>query len=223
MTMTLRGARFAAATALVALVLPLSGCIALSIPEKSESTPDAVATPDASPTEPSPIETIDSTAPMSMSFADGDQVSPDTLVQWGDGLMFDDGWNLSSPDNGQGSWGYTTTDDACTASFYQGFESSLGGTSDREATLAALELLLDANATEFEEFIEEGQFSYQVAGSRTADYLSVYGSDELGSWTLAVRAFAQTSSVLYVDIECSDGSLDTRSEEVYDKNSITIF
>lgn len=222
MTTTIRRARLTVSALLVALALPLSGCIAMSIPDQPAAhTEPPVATEETS--EPTPQQTVAPEAHSTMTFEDGANLGADSFVQWGDGLMFDDGWAVSSPDNGQGQWAYGSADGACNASFYQGIETSLiGSENDYEATVSALVMLLESDRATVEEHMSEGTFSFQAPGAREAAHLSVDGEDEYGPWNLAVRAFAQTGAVLYVNMACADGSIDERTDEVYNKNLVSI-
>ncbi|MEJ1090516.1 hypothetical protein [Microbacterium istanbulense] len=107
-----RGLRAAVMLGVVALAL--SGCVYAQIPADDGAGPDPVdgGSPSAEP--------LEGGLPEELTFAAGQELPDGAYIQWGDGFIADEGWEIREPDNGHGEWMYGTTDGRCTARFWQG-------------------------------------------------------------------------------------------------------
>lgn len=227
---TLPRVRLTAAALFLACIVPLSGCVALSIPDTLEGLPTAptsaepVVDPEPTPA-PRPIKTLVSEGEGSMTFADGTTVDPGALIEWGDRLMLDKGWTLTSPDDGQGNWAYTTVDEACWVSFFQGKDPRFESADDRTSSLQVLAFLNNLEYAELEQYAEhvtEGQFQYITSGGRDVDFVSIDTHTPSVWKRTSVRYFNQTNSALFIDMRCLDDSLETRMENVYEQFWVAI-
>ena len=209
---------------MLAITVPLSGCIALSIPDAGSIPPKTPAAPE--PPAESPTEKPTPDAPAltsdSLTFAEGAQIAPGTLTQWGDGLIADDGWTMTSPDDGAGSWGYTTTDGACTADFWQGTVYDMEEPDDQAASELVLASLLQADPADVAEHADTGSFSFALSGRGNADQRFVAGEDGDRTWVIAARGFAQTQSAVYVVIDCVDGQAESVAKDVWEKSAVVV-
>lgn len=213
--------RSAAALSALALALPLSGCLASMIPDER---PAPAPTP-AESTPPSPPETDQPDAggaPDRLTFEAGADLSPNTVVQWGDGLMLDEGWEVVSPDDGNGGWTYGTVDGVCTAQFWQGTVFALQGEDDRAASDFMLASILGAEVSQLEGHAADGEFSYLSPGNAGVDHRYVVAADGDRSWRASVRAFTATKAALYVIVDCASPDSSTVVDEVLLKMSVLV-
>lgn len=213
--------RLAAAAVVAIGALPLSGCLYSAIPSEPPVVEEPISTPD--PTEPD-APTPDSDLPAALSFEDGALLPETAFIQWGDGLVTDDGWEVTSPDDGSGSWTYGTIDGACTAQFYQGLTSDveMAPGDDSASSDAILAVLLQANAAEVTPHAVDGAFSYQIGGNRDVAHRQLTGEQDGRTWIMAARAFTATGSGVYVIVDCTGGDANAVLDEVIDKNAIIV-
>jgi hypothetical protein len=223
-----RSLRFATIAILALATLPLSGCLAASIPPEAPIAEEPISTP--SPSEEAPVEEPtdeepEGDVPATLSFADGALLSDSTYIEWADGLMFDDGWEITTPDTGNGTWGYTTTDGTCTAAFWQGTLDGLTPTGDDSAdTDAVIAFFLDADVAEVTAAATDAELSYQVGGAGGVDARSAGGQqDETRTWSITARAFSQVGAGVYTLVDCTGGDFDAAVAEVIAQNAIVAY
>lgn len=212
--------RLAALSVVALAVLPLSGCLYAQIPV---NVPDGVG-PDPSPTA-IPSEEPSGDLPSTMTFADGADIPAEAYIQWGDGLIADDGWKIIKPDDGNGGWTYGTIDDTCTAQFWQGLIPDVPTVAgdDSVSSDAMLAVILgEADAAAITPLSTTGSFSYQVGGNSDVENRQVVGEEADRQWAMAARAFTATGVGLYVIVDCTGGDMQATMAEVIDKNAVVI-
>ncbi|SEI01526.1 MULTISPECIES: DUF4190 domain-containing protein [unclassified Leifsonia] len=112
---------------------------------QEQSTPQASAT--AEPHEDATAEPGSGEADSSdggISWEGGASLSTaDGFPQWADSVMSNRDWKLTSPDNGEGQWGYTSSSTGCTLDFSQTrIDPAADTRTDRDATLYSLTQIL---------------------------------------------------------------------------------
>lgn len=208
----------AGAAALALTSVLLTGCLAAST-EKKEADPDPA--PSRSASSPAPTESTASEGDGDLTFERGADIKPGTITQWSDGMVDEEDWQLSSPDNGQGGWAYSTTDGACTASFWQGAVHDMVAEDDREASDFLLAALLNVKPADLQGKIGDGTFSHRVSGQGSVDQRFVQGKvDDGTTWIFAARGFAQTKSAVYVDVRCTTGDVSKAAALVWKENAV---
>jgi hypothetical protein len=224
MTRTSRRVRLVATAVVTLAVLPLTGCIYAQIPadvpvvDVPADEPDPTASDD-------PIDEPSGALPATMSFTDGNALPSTAYIQWGDGLMFDEGWKSVVPDDGNGSWTDGTVDDTCTARFWQGYTSDVATTPgddslSSDAMLA--QLLGEASAATVTPLATTTQLSYQSGANPVVDARQVIGADGDRNWMIAARSFTATGAGVYVVIECTGVSVETTFADVVAQNAVII-
>ena len=209
--------RLAAALVVTAALLPLSGCIYAQIPADAPAAEDT--------TTPALEET--STAdgiPTTLSFDDGLSLPSTAYIQWGDGLLVDEGWEMASPDDGQGNWSYATVDGSCTAHFWQGtIGADMQVAGDDSATSdAVIAAVLGGTPEDITPNATTGAFSYQVGGNDAVENRQVVGQDTGRTWIMAARAFSEVGVGLYVIVDCTTGDPAAVLAEIADTNSVVV-
>lgn len=224
-----RPLRLAAAAVVALAVLPLSGCLYAQIPANAPSGEGPEPAPSASSStvpsdEPSAPPTGD--LPSSMSFADGAALPATAYIQWGDGLLVDDGWTTVAPDDGNGGWTYGTADGTCTAQFWQGLIPDVPTVpgDDSASSDAMLAVILgESDVAAISTAATTGAFGYQVGGNADVENRRLLGEGEGDRrWIMAARAFTATGVGLYVIVDCTGGDVDATMAEVAEKNAIII-
>jgi len=220
---TARG--WAVATMLVTMLAASACSVPLPTPSETDAAPtepsassEPSATPEPAPTtEPGIVDEGDP----GLSFADGADIAPGTIAHWADGFMTDDAWELTSPDDGQGNWGYTSADGTCVASFWQGSTAGveLSG-DDRADSDLVIATLLGADPARVTEFAEDIELSYLVPGNGGLDARIVEGSEGDRVWRFAARAFAVAGAAVTVMVDCTGGDIDAAFAEVNEKNAV---
>lgn len=209
------GGRLAAAIIVGLAVLPLSGCLYAQIPEHPTVVDD-----DPVPTD-EPTDETTGDLPTTMSFADGAELPPAAYIQWGDGLIADSAWQLSSPDDGNGNWSYSTVDGTCTAAFWQGTLDGLDTVpgDDAATTDDVLEFFL---GSDLDGYTQPASLSYQSHGNRDVDAHIVSWSDEGHDRAVISRAFGVPGVGLYISLDCTGGDITSVMDELVDKNAVII-
>lgn len=211
--------RLALAAVIAAAALPLSGCLSIAIPDETQ-VPEETVTP--KPTEDADVD--EDASGDGISFADGATLPGSTYIEWGDGLFADDGWDLTSPDNGTGGWGYTSADGACTASFWQGTTEGLTLAGDDSTDSdAVLGYVLEAATADVTAVATDTELGYLVGGSGGVDARMVKGEDGDRNWAIVARSFTAVGVGLYVIVDCTGGDFDTALDEVVEKNAINAY
>lgn len=220
MTRTSRIPRLLAATAIVALsVVPLSGCLYAQIPAASSSSSPSSSSPETETGAP-----IDGTTGSTLTFAEGLDLASDTYIEWGDGLVADDGWKIVSPDDGEGGWTYGTVDGTCTARFWQGYMTDVPVVAgdDSASSDAILGVLLQTPAADISPNATTGEFSYLAGGNGGVDTRQVSGVDGSRTWLMAARAFTQTGVGLYVIVDCTAGDAEATMAVINEENAVVV-
>lgn len=217
MTRTSRIPRALAATMIAACtVLPLSGCLYAQIPPEPLST---APSPDAG------TDASDGGAPSStLTFEEGLDLSSTAYIEWGDGLLVDDGWKIVSPDDGNGGWTYGTVDGTCTARFWQGHLTDVPVVDgdDSASSDAILGVLLQTPTSDITAAATTGEFSYLVGGNGGVETRQVGGVDGSRTWLMAARAFTQTGVGLYVITDCTAGDAEATLAAVNEANAVVV-
>ena len=200
--------------------MPLSAC-SLTTASEPSSSPTASApeeTPDAEPAE----ETPDA-ASSRFTFEDGTTLTGSSQIQWGDGLYADDGWELTSPDDGNGNWGYTTVDGSCAVAFWQGTldELTLSGddSTDSDALIA---FFLETTVEQVGEVAGDTELGYQTTGAGGLDARWVIGQQDDRTWSLIARSFSAAGVGVYLLVDCSGVDADPVISEVVGKTAVVI-
>ena len=219
--MSSRTARLTAIAIVAAAALPLSGCLYASIPAESQVTREPVDTP--TPTAEVDDEVVDTGA--GLSFADGAALSSDTYVEWSDGFFMDDEWELTSPDDGAGHWGYTATEGACTVSFWQGLTDGLALVGDDSTDSdALLGYVLDAPTADVTAAAADAELSYLTPGAGGLDARVIRGEEDDGRvWTITARSFTAVGIGVYVIVDCTGGDFDAAADDVVEKNAVIAY
>lgn len=161
-----------ASTAIAAVaVLSLSGCLYAQIPVGSPTD-----VPSSSPETDAPS---DESSGSTLTFAEGLDLASDTYIEWGDGLVVDEGWKIVSPDDGNGAWTYDTVDGTCTARFWQGYTTDVPVVAgdDSASSDAILGVLLQTPTSEVTPLATTGEFSYMAGGNGGVETRQVVGVD----------------------------------------------
>lgn len=205
-----------AGLAIAACAIPLSGCLSAAIPDAVEVSP----TPSTSPTDdpgggdPLPDDTL--------TFEAGADLASDSRAEWADGLLSDEGWDYSLPDDGAGTWGYTTVDGSCTATFWQGTVSDLNADDDRGASDAILAITLGLRLDEVTPYAVDGRLSYQTPGNLGLDSRVISFTDEQGDYYVAARGFTGPRLGFSVIVDCETGAGRATVDEVLGANAIVV-
>lgn len=214
--------RLAAAAVVAIAAFPLSGCLAGAIPPEPQVNDTPISTPEP-PTAEEPTEQ-DGSLPTTLSFEDGALLPATAHVEWGDGLMADDGWQVTTADDGNGGWAYGTVDDTCAAQFWQGLASDVPTTpgDDRASSDAILGVLLQSDAASVAPHAVDGAFTYQLGGEREVAFRQLTGEQGGHDWIMSARAFTATDAALYVIVDCAGGDANAVLDEVIEKNAILV-
>lgn len=210
-TLTLR----LAATALAALtILPLSGCLYAQIPPESAATAPGTGT-DAP---------VDGTPGSTLTFDEGLDLSSTARIEWGDGLIVDDSWEIVSPDDGNGGWTYGTVDGTCTVRFWQGDIGDLQIVpgDDSASSDAVLALLLQTSTAEVTPLATTGEFSYMAGGNGGVEMRQVVGQEGSRTWLMAARTFTRTGASLYTIVDCTAGDAEATMDAVNEASAIVV-
>ncbi|OAN39016.1 hypothetical protein [Microbacterium sp. H83] len=216
--------RFAAVAAVALAVLPLSGCLYAQIPVNVPDGDGPDPVPTTSPTD-EPADETSGALPTTMSFADGADLPATAYIQWGDGLIVDDGWTTVKPDDGNGGWTYGTADGLCTAQFWQGLISDVPTVpgDDAASSDAMLAVILgETDTAAISTAATTSAFSYQIGGNADVESRQLVGDAGDRQWVMATRAFTATGVGLSVIVDCTGGDVNAVMAEVVDKNAVVI-
>lgn len=203
--------RIAAGATAIALLAPLSGCLS-SVPPVEAAEPGE----SQRPTAPTPTWTsVEVGEHPDLTFERGASLEPGMVTQWSDGLRDEQGWRMSSPDDGQGNWSYATRDGTCVARFWQGHVEDMAATDDLKASDFVLASVIEADPEELEGKVSTGAFSHRLSGLGSVDNRYLHGTFDDGvSWNIAARGFAATRSAVIVDVKCAPGGDATKTAGV---------
>lgn len=216
--------RTGTAAIVLGALLPLAGCLSLSIPDGAEVTPIAPLPSATAPLTPPSTAPESADLPDALDFTDGAELSPADHIEWGDSLMFDDAWVGIAPDDGQGGWTYGTADGACTAQFWQGYISDVPTPvgDDRLGSDAMLAMLLGTDAATVAPIAVDGLFGYLLGGNPGVEHRQVQGQQDGRDWIIAARAFTTAGAGLYVIVDCTGGDVGAVFAEVVEKSPIIV-
>lgn len=206
-----------ASTAIAAVaVLSLSGCLYAQIPAGSPT-----GAPSSSPETDAPS---DERSGSTLTFTEGLDLASDTYIEWGDGLVVDEGWKIVSPDDGNGGWTYGTVDGTCTARFWQGYTTDVPVVAgdDSASSDAILGVLLQTPTSEVTPLATTGEFSYMAGGSGGVDTRQVVGVDGSRTWLMAARAFTQTGVGLSVVVDCTAADAEATLAAINEENAVVV-
>ncbi|GAA1540364.1 hypothetical protein HD600_001038 [Microbacterium ginsengiterrae] len=203
-----------------ALALTLSGCVYSAIPADEAPRPSSSA-----PQETAEPEGAESGVPSALTFDAGTALPASAYIEWGDSLMADDGWEITSPDDGNGSWTHGTVDGTCTAQFWQGFTGDVDTVpgDDSASSDAILATLLQTDPATVTAHASDGTFSYQVGGNADVDHRRLASGQDDRNWIMAARAFTATGIGVYLLLDCTGGDVEAVFAEVVDKNPIIAY
>lgn len=206
-----------ASTAIAAVaVLSLSGCLYAQIPVGSPTD-----VPSSSPETDAPS---DESSGSTLTFAEGLDLASDTYIEWGDGLVVDEGWKIVSPDDGNGGWTYGTVDGTCTARFWQGYTTDVPVVAgdDSASSDAILGVLLQTPTSEVTPLATTGEFSYMAGGNGGVETRQVVGVDGSRTWLMAARAFTQTGVGLSVVVDCTAADAEATLAAINEENAVVV-
>lgn len=206
-----------ASTAIAAVaVLSLSGCLYAQIPAGSPTY-----IPSSSPETDAPS---DESSGSTLTFAEGLDLASDTYIEWGDGLVVDEGWKIVSPDDGNGGWTYGTVDGTCTARFWQGYTTDVPVVAgdDSASSDAILGVLLQTPTSEVTPLATTGEFSYMAGGNGGVETRQVVGVDGSRTWLMAARAFTQTGVGLSVVVDCTAADAEATLAAINEENAVVV-
>lgn len=212
--------RLAAMAVAAVAILPLSGCLAAGIPEDA---PDTEPSASSAPEESAPAES-DGDLPEALTFEAGVELSESAYIEWGDGLLSDENWEVVAPDNGEGGWIYGTVDGTCTAQFWQGYTSDVETSpgDDSLSSDAMIALLLDSDTATITPSATDGAFSYLSGGNDGVEHRQVAADEDGRMWIMAARSFATVGVGLYVIVDCTGADVFAVFDEVTEKNPIIV-
>jgi hypothetical protein len=210
-----------ASTAIAALaVLSLSGCLYAQIPAGSPSdAPSDIPSPSAETDAP-----LDESPGATLTFAEGLDLAGDAYIEWGDGLVVDEGWKIVSPDDGNGGWTYGTVDGTCTARFWQGHTTDVPVVAgdDSASSDAILGVLLQTPTADITPIATTGEFSYMAGGNGGVETRQVVGVDGSRTWLMAARAFTRTGVGLYVIVDCTAADAESTMAAINEENAVVV-
>lgn len=197
------------------LLVGLAGCAASAPGPERESAPSSTPSSTSSGS-----DATASGAPATLSFDDGDSISPAARIEWSDGLIGDAGWTVSMSDDGQGNWEYASADGVCTARFWQGTVTGSSASDDRAASDEILASKLQVAPGDLQGKANDGAFLYQNSGEKDAENRYVVGKEDGRSWFMAARGIHQTHVGFLMTVDCAMDDVSTVANEVLDKNGI---
>jgi hypothetical protein len=170
------------------IALLVAGCASTDDDARPGVTPTSAASSSGSGDE------SDIQPPDDLSFASGADLDPRLRAQWGDPLMADAAFTLTTPDDGNGTWAYTQNSSQCEVRFWQGDISSItGADDDRTLSDAVLATWLQVGTD-------------QVTASAQDDAVGYFtGEQSGGSWVAAARGLRAIDGGYVVHITCPAG------------------
>lgn len=207
--------RIPAVIAVAAFLAVASGCAAPPISREARSA-DSSRAPGASPTPGAGIGSVSE----DVTFTAGAELTADSDIRWGDGLIEDEGWEALPADQ-PGRWSYVNASGACTASFRGGVLGDATGMDDREATDAMIE---HQSGDDFlgRDWLTDGEFlRYGGEGSGVEHRQFSYRFNEVG-YFMAARAFVEADYSVWVIVTCEGEPVGPVVQEVLSKNFIAV-
>ena len=197
--------------------------------EAAEPTTSAPATqePTEAPTsaEPTPTEepapvTLDLSLAANPVFPDG------TTPQISESFLGESEWTYSSPDDGQGHWGYSETATGCTVDFYQHHLSPAvtGTADDTAATVADLAEFLGVTPTDLEPNTNTVSWTATDTLGNGVETLSVLQSNDSSTRFTMGRAFRSAGIGVIAVATCpTNDQAVAASAQVRDRSGILAY
>ena len=188
--------------ALAVSIFLLSACSPVGDPGAAPSE-----TPSPSPTEvkatPTPTPTP---TPTVLTFEAGAEMDPAAWsVEWGDRFPDMEGYTLSSPDDGNGSWAYRDDTTQCDIGFYQGFGPSADmdhTKDDRTLSDAYLATFTQASSDDVAQYGFDSTVQIWDTDVVAAFRSLGWSTDDGASRVDSVRVFVADEALLYVTVTC---------------------
>ena len=200
-----RSLAFARSALLLPAALVLGGCAFTDPGERTTAplTADAGA-PEASASA-DPGDGLET--PEDLTFEAGAVLGPRLRAQWGDSLVADADYTLTTPDDGNGNWAYTQNSTQCEVRFWQGDVSSIGsGEGDRALSDAVLATWLKVSPDEVTAAAQDDMVGYVPGTSGSTQVRVVAGSTQSGgSWVAAARGLTSFHGGFVVHVTCPEG------------------
>lgn len=187
----------------IAVPLALAGCVPTAFPEGEP----AAETPTPVSSETVPAEDEDALLEH-LTFAAGSELAPTSSAQWGDAMLSDDDWELTSPDDGNGSWSYTHVSTQCIVGFWQGDIAELSATADdRELSDELLAWFFKGSASDITPHAVDETLPLGFGGAGEMDVRSVRGvnPETNGAYVVSARGFHAFHGGYVVSVTCPDG------------------
>lgn len=207
--------RIPAVIAVAAFLAVASGCAAPPISREARSADSSRA-----PGRSSAPDAATGSASEDVTFAAGAELTADSDIRWGDGLIEDEGW-AALPSDQPGRWSYRNASGSCTAAFRGGVLGDAGDMDDREATDALIE---HQSGDDFlgRDWLADGEFlRYEGEGSGVEHRQFSYTFNEVG-YFMAARAFVEADYSVWVTVTCEGEPVGPVVQEVLSKNFIAV-
>lgn len=126
------------------------------------------------------------------------------MPQIAEGFLGESTWTYSSPDDGQGHWGYTEDATGCTLDFYQNQLSpaAAAGADDTAATVTHLAELLGVTATDLQTNANAVTWASDSPIGNDVETLSVLQSSDVSTRFTMGRAFRSAGAGMAAVIVC---------------------
>lgn len=183
------------------IALLVAGCASTDDDARPGVTPTSAASSSGSGDE------SDIQPPDDLSFASGADLDPRLRAQWGDPLMADAAFTLTTPDDGNGTWAYTQNSSQCEVRFWQGDISSItGADDDRTLSDAVLATWLQVGTDQVTASAQDDAVGYFTGEAARTQVRAVAGTTQSGgSWVAAARVLRAIDGGYVVHITCPAG------------------
>lgn len=146
-----------------------------------------------------------------LTFAGGSKLTAATLPQIVETLAADQKWKLTTPDDGNGNWGYTGVDGRCVIHFTQ--QMLVDGVAvipgdDRATTDNYLDYVFASEGKRVAAGASDSTvpFGLEEQGATAQARVLTGTGDDGTQWATYVRAFAGPGVGVVVDISCTPGA-----------------
>lgn len=156
-----------------------------------------------------------------MAFDDPTFARDTDYVQWADSLMFDDAFEVSSPDNGAGAWSYEHIESQCIVGFWQGTLEGFNLTEgDRPLSEDLVAWGVDIPLADIASSLEDDLVPVETLAGDPVQSRGITQVSESGfSRTIAARAFSATTGGVIAYVNCPAGF---DSEEMWNQFSTDV-
>ena len=183
------------------IALLVAGCASTDDDARPGVTPTSAASSSGSGDE------SDIQPPDDLSFASGADLDPRLRAQWGDPLMADAAFTLTTPDDGNGTWAYTQNSSQCEVRFWQGDVSAIAAPDDdRSLSDAVLATWLQVSADQVTAVAQDDAVGYVPGTGGSTQVRVVSGSTSSGgTWIAAARGLGAIHGGFLVQVTCPSG------------------